>query len=163
MKNLVTTIAAYSDMRAAETDWAALEAAASAHTIDLADAALIKKPTTVETVTIHRHSHHGWGKGAVAGAVVGVVFPPSVVASAAVGATSGAVVARMNRSLDRGDIKDLGEVMDIGEIALVALTHADSVAALDRVLTGATRKISRASATAEEVQQALAEEQQAST
>ena len=33
----------------------------------------------------------------------------------------GAVLARMNRRLDRGDIKDLGDVMDTGEIAVVAL------------------------------------------
>ena len=161
MRNLSTTVAVYPDLPTAERDWTALEAAAQAKAIDLADAALIEKPTTVETVTIHRQSHHGWGKGAVAGAVVGVLFPPSLIGAAAVGAGSGAVLARMNRSLDRGDIKDLGDVMDTGEIALVALTHADGVTALDQVLTGATNKISRSSSTAEEVQQALAEDEQA--
>ena len=161
MRNLSTTVAMYPDLPTAERDWTALEAAAQAKAIDLADAALIEKPTTVETVTIHRQSHHGWGKGAVAGAVVGVLFPPALIGAAAVGAGSGAVLARMNRSLDRGDIKDLGDVMDTGEIALVALTHADGVTALDQVLTGATNKISRSSSTAEEVQQALAEDEQA--
>jgi uncharacterized membrane protein len=163
MRNLTTTIAAYPDLPTAEKDWAAVEAAADAHAIELADAALIEKPATVETVTIHRQSHHGWGKGAIAGAVIGVLFPPALIGAAAVGAGSGAVLARMNRSLDRGDIKDLGDVMDTGEIAVVALTHADSVPALDQMLTGATNKISRSSSTAEEVQEALAEDEKATT
>ncbi len=161
MRNLSTTIAVYPNLSTAQKDWDAVEAAAKAHAIDLADAALIEKPATVETVTIHRQSHHGWGKGAVAGAVVGVLFPPSLIGAAAVGAGTGAVVARMNRSLDRGDIKDLGEVMDTGEIAVVALSSVDSVAALDHVLTGATNKISRSSSSAEEVQEALAEDERA--
>jgi ActR/RegA family two-component response regulator len=63
----------------------------------------------------------------------------------------------MNRSLDRGDIKDLGDVMDTGEIAVVALTYADSVTALDQVRTGATNKITRSSSTADEVHEALAD------
>jgi uncharacterized membrane protein len=159
MRNLVTTIAVYHDLPTAERDWSALEAAAKANALDLADAALIEKPTTVETVTIHRLSHHGWGKGAVAGAVVGVLFPPALIGAAAVGAAGGAVVARMNRSLDRGDIKDLGDVMDTGEIAIVALTHVEGEIALEGVLTGASNKISRGSSTAEEVQQALAEDE----
>ena len=163
MRDLSTTIAVYPDMATAEKDWTAVEAAAKAHSIDLADAALIEKPSTVETVTIHRESHHGWGKGAVAGAVVGVLFPPAVLGAAAVGAGSGAVVARMNRSLDRGDLNDLSEVMDTGEIAVVAVTHTDSVPTLDQTLTSATNKISRSSSTAEEVQQALDEDNKATT
>lgn len=162
MRDLSTTIAVYPDMATAERDWAAVETAAKAHSVDLADAALIEKPSSVETVTIHRQSHHGWGKGAVAGAVVGVLFPPSLLGAAVVGAGSGAVVARMNRSLDRGDLNDLSEVMDTGEIALVVLTHTEDVPALDQILTGATNKISKASSTAEEVQQALDEDAKAS-
>jgi len=155
VKNLSTTIAVYSSLSTAQKDWDSLEAAAKAKQIDLADAALIEHPTAGETVTVHRQSHHGWGKGAVAGAVVGVLFPPALIGATVVGAGGGAVVARMNRSLDRGDIKDLGEVMDSGEVALVALTHSDSVTALTPILAGATKRLTRASSTAEDVQEAL--------
>jgi uncharacterized membrane protein len=155
VRNLCTTIATYADLASANSDWAAVEGAASAHSIDLADAALVERRADGETVEVNRQSHHGWGKGAVAGAVVGVLFPPSLVAGAVAGAAGGGVLARMNRSLDRSDIKDLGEVMDSGEIALVVLTHEDSVATLDQLLRGATKKLTRASSTAEEVQQAL--------
>lgn len=158
MRNLCTTIATYADLSTANSDWAAVEGAASAHSIDLADAALVQRRADGETVEIQRQSHHGWGKGLVAGAVVGVQFPPSIVAGAAVGATGGGVLARMNRSLDRGDIKALGDVMDSGEVALVVLTHEDSVATVNDLLRGATKKLTRVSSTAEEVQQALADD-----
>ena len=54
-----------------------------------------------------------------------------------------------------GDIKNLGEVMDSGEIAMVVLTTEDSVNTLDGLLVGASNKITQASSTAEEVQEAL--------
>ena len=111
--------------------------------------------------TVDRLSHHGWGKGAVAGAVVGLLWPPTLIAGAVAGAAGGGVIARLNRSLDRGDIKDLGEVMDSGEIALVLLTTADSLEVLGLLLGGATRYVTKASSTAEEVQQALAADAEA--
>jgi uncharacterized membrane protein len=155
MKNLTTTIASYSDLSEAEQDWISVESAASAGSVDLADAALIEREPDGTIDVIHRQSHHGWGKGAVAGAVVGVIFPPSIIYSTAVGAGAGALVARMNRSLDKGDIKALSEVMDSGEIALVALAHEESTAMLNDLLSHASRKESRSSSTAEEVQRAL--------
>ena len=155
MDNLSTTIAAYADAATAEKDWAAVESAAKAHSIDLADAALVTKAADGTVSSVDRQSHHGWGKGAVCGAIVGVLFPPAIIVGAVVGGVGGGVIARMNRSLDRGDIKDLGEVMDSGEVALVVLTKEDSVEALDKLLEGATDKVTKASSTAEEVQEAL--------
>jgi len=155
MKNLSTTIATYDDLPSAQKDWAAVESAAKAHSIDLADAALIKRDADGTVETVHRQSHHGWGKGAVAGAVVGILCPPALVGSAVAGAAGGGIVARMNRSLDRGDIKDMGEVMDAGEVAMVVLTHEDSVKVLVDLLEGATKTVTRSSSTAEEVQEVL--------
>src|SRR4051794_32036139 len=154
MKNLSTTVAVYSELAAAEADWDAIEAAAQDGSVDLADAALVTRDAD-ETTTLDRQSHHGWGKGAVAGAVVGILFPPSLLAGAAVGAAGGGVLARMTRSLDRGDIKDLGEVMDSGTIALVVLTSQETAAALPPLLAGASKHLSRDSSTAEDVMAAL--------
>ncbi len=91
----------------------------------------------------------------MAGGVVGLLFPPALVGGAVAGAAGGGVVARLNRSLDRGDIKDLGEVMDSGEIAMVVLTHEDSVKTLIDLLEGATKTLTRSSSTAEELQEVL--------
>jgi len=155
MKNLSTTIATYDDEVLAEKDWAAVESAGRASSVDIADAALVKTGADGAVTTIHRQSHHGWGKGAVAGAVVGLLFPPTIVAGAVAGAAGGGIIARLNRSLDRGDIKDLGEVMDSGEIAMVVVTDEGSVRALAELLEGATKTLSRSSSTAEDLQEAL--------
>lgn len=88
-----------------------------------------------------------------------VVFPPSIVVGAVTGGVAGGVLARMNRSLDKGDIKRLGTVMSSGEIALVVLTTEESVETLDKLLEGATEKLTRPSSTAEEVQEALMAEE----
>jgi uncharacterized membrane protein len=150
-------VAVYDDIADAENDWAAIEAAAQGGSIDLADAALVVNNENGVNV-VKRQEHHGWGKGAVAGAVVGILFPPAILGSSVVGAAGGGVIARLNRSLDRGDIKDLGEVMDAGEIVLVVLTSEDTATAATDVLSGAKKSVTRASSTAEEVREALSAE-----
>jgi uncharacterized membrane protein len=160
MRNLSTTIAVYPDLSSAEEDWNAVESAAESGSIELADAALVQRTAEGDIERVERQSHHGWGKGAVAGAVVGLLFPPSILAGAVAGGAAGGVIARLNRSLDRGDIKDLGDVMDSGEIAIVVLTTEDSVGALDGLVTHSSRKITKQSATAEEVREAMGEEAQ---
>ena len=156
MRKLSTTVAVYSDVAKAEQDWTALESTAVTDKLDLADAALVRHSDEQGVERLERHSHHGWGKGAVAGAVVGILFPPALLGSAVVGGVGGAVVARLNRSLDRGDIKDLGDVMDRGEIAIVAVTSEDTAAALEGLLVQATAIVTKASADADEVREALA-------
>jgi uncharacterized membrane protein len=156
MNNLSTTIATYADRVAAEKDWHVVEQSAADGTIDLADGALVIRDGEGGVTTVDRLSHHGWGKGAVAGAVVGLLFPPTLIAGAVAGAAGGGVIARLNRSLDRGDIKDLGDAMSSGEIALVLLTTEDSLEVLRLLVGGATTVVTKASSTAEEVQEALA-------
>jgi hypothetical protein len=74
----------------------------------VADAALVTKDAEGNPKTLERQSHHGWGKGAVAGAVVGVLFPPSLIGGAIAGGLAGGGVARLTRSLGRGRVKKPG-------------------------------------------------------
>ena len=156
MKHLSTTVAVYDDLTAAEADWDAVEKYAGSGVLDLADAALVTRHDDAIT-PLKRQSHRGWGKGAVAGAVVGILFPPAVLGSAVVGAAGGGVVATMHRSLDRHDIREMGEVMSQGTIALVVLTSTDTAGALPRILNKATRSLTKASSTAEDVMASLEE------
>jgi uncharacterized membrane protein len=103
-----------------------------------ADAALVTKDAEGNPKTLERQSHHGWGKGPVAGAVVGVLFPPSLIGGAIVVGLAGGGVARLTRSLGRGRVKTLGEPLDKGEIALVAVVDT---ASLDAFKTSLTRAV----------------------
>jgi uncharacterized membrane protein len=157
MKNLSTTVAVYSDTTAAEQDWLNIESAAEGGAIDLADGALVTVDQDGVT-TLERQSHHGWGKGAVAGAVVGVLFPPAAIGAAVAGATGGGIAARMNRSLDKGDIEALGNVMKDGEIAMVVLSSQDTAGATEKLLKGATKSLTKSSSTAEDIRAAMSDD-----
>jgi uncharacterized membrane protein len=155
-KNLSTTVAVYTDQRLAEQDWDAMEKAAKSEGgIDLADAALIRRNLDGTVVNLRQQSHHGWGKGAIAGAMVGLIFPPSLIGSAVVGAAGGGIVARLSRKVDRNDIKDLGDVMDEGDVDVVVVTDSGSAKTLVDLLEHATKTLTKDSATAEEVREAL--------
>ena len=154
-KNLSTTVGVYTDQRLAEQDWDAIEASAKSGGIDLADAVLVRRNLDGNITTLRRQSHHGWGKGAIAGAMVGLIFPPSLIGSAVVGAAGGGIVAKLSRKVKRDDIKDLGDAMDEGDVDLLVITDSGSVKALVDLMEGATKTLSKDSATAEEVREAL--------
>jgi uncharacterized membrane protein len=154
MRELSTTVAVYPDVASAETDWFALEQAAREGSPELVDAALVENRND-EALILKRQSRHGWGKGAVVGAVVAVLFPPSLIGAATVGAAGGALIARMTRGLGRGEVKDLGEVMDAGLVAIVVVAPSTATDLVNAKLTNATKKATGASSTAEEVEQAL--------
>ncbi len=61
-----------------------------------------------------------WG-GAAVGAVVGILFPPSIIGSALVGAGIGGIGGHLWRGMSRDDVKELGDVIDDGEAALVII------------------------------------------
>ena len=127
-KNTTVILAAYTDLPTAEVDWTAFETVAK-EGLYVADAAIVTKDSDGNPKILERQSHHGWGKGAVAGAVVGVLFPPAVIGGAIAGGLAGGAVAKFSRSLGRGKVKDLGEVLDKGEIALVAVVDTASLEA----------------------------------
>jgi len=62
--------------------------------------------------------HGAWG-GAAVGALVGLLFPPAIIATTAVGAAVGGVSGHLWRGMSRADVKEFGELIDDGEAALV--------------------------------------------
>ncbi len=62
--------------------------------------------------------HGAWG-GAAVGAVVGILFPPSIIAGAVVGAAVGGVGGHLWKGMSRADVKEFGDLIDDGQAALV--------------------------------------------
>ncbi len=154
MSNLDTVVAVYDDLASAEADWSALEQAVAEGGLEIADAALVENQKG-EAMILQRQSHHGWGKGAVVGAVVGVLFPPSILGAAVVGAGGGALIARMTRGLGRSKVKDLGEALDSGAMAVVVVCPAVSTNGVCNALKGARTTTTAPTSTTEEVKQAM--------
>lgn len=111
----------YQDKATADSDLEVVRELHAGKVIGAYDAAVATKEPD-GSVQIHRKTsrHAGW-TGVAAGAVVGLLFPPAIIGSAIVGGAAGSVVGHFWRSLDRGDLKDLGEMLDSGEAALIVV------------------------------------------
>ena len=51
--------------------------------------------------------------------MVGILFPPSIIGTALVGAAVGGVSGHLWRGMSRSDIKEFGEIIDAGQAALI--------------------------------------------
>jgi uncharacterized membrane protein len=86
--------------------------------------------------------HGAWG-GIVAGAVVGVLFPPSLLASAAVGGALGGVGGHLWKGMSRSDVKDLGEMIDEGEAALIVVGESQIEEAIEKAELKAVKHLAK--------------------
>lgn len=126
-------IGTYPSEAAARADYALVQDLHSLGAVGTYDAAVITKDDAgkVHVNKDEMATRHGaWG-GAAAGALVGVLFPPSIIGTALVGAAVGGVGGHLWRGLSRSDVKELGDVIDSGEAELLIVgagTVQDAVA-----------------------------------
>ena len=85
--------------------------------------------------------HGAWG-GAAAGAVVGILFPPSIIGTTLAGAAIGGVGGHLWRGMSRADVKELGDIIDDGQAALVVVGESKMGQAVQK----ATRKAKKRAA-----------------
>ena len=116
-------IGTYPDQAAARDDYQVIKDLHSAGAVGTYDAAVVTKDDDgkVHVSKDEMPTRHGaWG-GAAVGAVIGILFPPAIIATAAVGAAVGGVGAHLWRGMSRADVKELGDVIDAGQAALVVV------------------------------------------
>jgi uncharacterized membrane protein len=137
--------ATYGDRADAYADYEILLDAHSAELVGTYDVALITKDDEGK-VHVEKHEkptqHGAWG-GIAVGALVGVLFPPSVLGAAAVGGVVGGVGGHLRKGMSRGDAKELGELLDEGEAALVVIGESRVEEQLDKALTRAEKTIEK--------------------
>jgi uncharacterized membrane protein len=75
--------------------------------------------------------------GAIAGGILGLAFPPFLLA-AGLGAGAGALVGNLASVLGRGNLKEFGEMLDKGQAGVILVGHPTCVEAVEAVLTRAT-------------------------
>ena len=83
-----------------------------------------------------------WG-GVAAGAVVGLLFPPSLIASAAVGGAIGGVSGHLWKGMSRSDVKEFGELIDAGEACLLVVGESTIEDAIDKASLKAEKQIKK--------------------
>jgi uncharacterized membrane protein len=86
--------------------------------------------------------HGAWG-GAVVGALIGILFPPALIAFAVAGAGIGELSGHLWRGMSRSDVKELGELIDEGEAALLVVAASPLVDAFEGAELHAERDITK--------------------
>ena len=82
-----------------------------------------------------------WAKrGAIAGGVVGLIFPPSIIGTAIVGGAAGGIWGKVrDKGFKDEDLKAIGESLPPGSSAIIAVAQDRVVAQLERGLDGYER------------------------
>ena len=138
-------IGTYSDEAVAQDDYAIVKELHKAGAVGTYDAAVITKD---ENGKVHVNKdetstrHGAWG-GIAVGAVVGILFPPAIIASAAVGGAVGGVGGHLWKGMSRADVKEFGELIDVGEACLLVVGESTIEAALEKASLKAEKKIAK--------------------
>ena len=133
--------AVYADRDDADADYDTLLDLHSADLVGTYDVALVYKDDEGKVhVTKHeKPTQHGAWTGAAVGALVGIIFPPSILGSALVGAAAGGGIGHAMGGISRGDAKELGDYLDTGQAALVVIGESRLQEQLDKALTHAEK------------------------
>jgi uncharacterized membrane protein len=134
----VLLAAKYPDQEHAKTILDMLESMHQALTIDLTDAVMVTKEPdgkikTHETTDVT--TRKGAKRGIIAGAVLGVIYPPSLLVTALGGGGIGALWGKIKDSgVKHDDIKDLADSLQPGQAALIVLVSDTTAEATQRAL-----------------------------
>ena len=111
--------------------------------IDLIDAAVIVHGADgkVHFEETADPSGKKWAKrGAIAGGLVGLIFPPSIIVGAAVGAGGGGIWGKIrDKGFKDEDLKAVGESLDPGTSAIIAIAEDRVIERLETGLEGYNR------------------------
>jgi uncharacterized membrane protein len=138
-------IGTYPNQDLARWDYDAIKDLHETGAVGTYDAAVVTKGATgkVHVNKDEMATRHGaWG-GAAAGAVVGILFPPSIIGTALVGAAVGGVGGHLWRGMSRADVKELGDIIDAGQAALIVVGESKLQDALDKAQLKAEKHVAK--------------------
>ncbi len=136
-------IGTYPSEVAARTDYELVKDLHAAGAVGTYDASVVTKDDKgkVHVNKDEMATRHGaWG-GAAAGALVGIIFPPSIIVTAAAGAAVGGVSGHLWRGMSRSDVKEFGDVIDEGEAALVIVGEIKLLDAVNKADLKAAKRV----------------------
>ena len=110
-------------------------------TVDIIDAAVMVKAEDGRKLKVNETAEltakKGGVRGALVGGVLGIIFPPSILAMAAVGAAAGAAIGHFtDQGFDNNLLKEIGENLPPGGSCIVAVVEETWLAKLSTALEG---------------------------
>jgi len=140
---LEVVVATFSDETGAYDSLDELKSMEKAGAIELIDAAVVvrKADGKVHYEETADPSGKTWAKrGAVAGGLVGLIFPPSIVVGAAVGGATGGLWGKVrDKGFKDDELKEIGESLSPGSSAILAIAADKVVEQLIKGLEGYER------------------------
>jgi len=125
--NVFVFIGTYTSTEAAWEDYDSVRDLHSRGVIATYDAAVVNKDTDGKVHVRQREkpTEKGAWTGVAIGAVVGILFPPALIASATIGSAVGELAGHLWHGMSRSDMKDLGEALDAGTASLVIVGKSE--------------------------------------
>jgi len=138
----VLLVARFADQAAAAAAYEALREAEADKALKI-DGVLVADADGYGKVSIRKltdhHTRTGTAWGAVAGAALAIIFPPSIIAGAVAGGAIGAVIGKGANLAVRNDVaKELAEVLTPGSSGIVAVMDLSAVADAKAAMPEAT-------------------------
>jgi uncharacterized membrane protein len=134
-------IATYPDPDAARGDWDMMKQLAKDDTIKVDGMILVSRRADgkIHVDDDFHETRKGARWGLVGGAVVGLIFPPSLIASAAVGAGIGAGAGALRSAGQKDEIKaDVEDTLPLNSSGVVAIFEEQWEADIDKALAHAS-------------------------
>jgi uncharacterized membrane protein len=135
-KPLIAFIATYDDVADARQDYEEVKQAHSKGFLGEYDAAVVWKDDNgkvhIDSVSDEASRKWLWA-GLGVGAVVGLIFPPSILATSAIGALSGAVIGRFRDGIPHDDLDQIGEALTGDNAALVVVAEDRVSESLEKI------------------------------
>ena len=159
-KNLFVFLGAYASEADARADYDVIKDLHLAGTVGTYDAAVITKDADgkVHVNKDELPTRHGAWTGIAAGAVLGIIFPPSLIGTAAVGGVAGGVIGHLRGGMSRSDVKELGEGLEAGEAGLIVIGDDKVADEIEKAQLKAIKEVKKEiDADAEELKRALDE------
>ena len=144
-KPLFAFVATYDNADEAKADYDEVKQLHKQGLVGTYDAALVTKDADGK-VHIHERekpTEHGIEAGAAAGAIVGLFFPPFLLADAAVGALAGRIIQHVRKGLPHGDLKQLGQALNDSTAAVVVVGESTVEQALEKAVNHATKVVQK--------------------
>jgi uncharacterized membrane protein len=144
-KDLRLIASIYPNQEHAETIYETLKTMDLYKKINLVDAALVTKDADGK-VHIHETNEvttaKGATRGAIAAGILGLIYPPSLIATVLVGGGVGGLWGKLrDTGIKTGDMQQIAEQQQPGEVALLVLTEPASVAPIEHEMEGVGRYI----------------------
>ena len=153
-------VGTYPSEAVAQSDYDVVKDLHAVGAVGTYDAAVITKDLTgkVHVNKDETSTRHGaWG-GIAVGAVVGLLFPPSIIGSAAIAGAVGGVGGHLWKGMSRADAKEFGELIDSGEACLLVVGETTLQAAIDKANLKAEKHVEKQlDVSAKDIDQAVAD------